>query len=163
MLTLEEQEIDEKTREYRFNIKLLANRLAAITDWLLVKNPKTQNASAIGYFGTSTGAAAALMAASADGNPAAEAIKAIVSRGGRPDLAGGSSYLKQVHAPTLLIVGSKDHPQVIALNQKAIQQLKNVKEKRLVMVPGAGHLFEEPGTLEEAAKHTASWFMHYLN
>jgi putative phosphoribosyl transferase len=158
LLTSEEQKIDEKTREYRFNIKLLANRLCAVTDWLLLENPKTQNAP-IGYFGASTGAAAALMAAAE--SPAADAVKAIVSRGGRPDLAG-SSYLKQVQAPTLLIVGSKDNPQVIALNQKVLQQLKSAKEKRLVMVPGAGHLFEEPGTLEEAARHAASWFDKYL-
>jgi dienelactone hydrolase len=157
LLTSEEEKIDEKTKEYRFNIKLLANRLAVITDWLILKNHETQNL-AVGYFGASTGAAAALMAAA---ERPAEVVKAIVSRGGRPDLAG-SSYLKQVQAPTLLIVGSKDDTQVIALNQKAMQQLKNTKEKRLVMVPGAGHLFEEPGTLEEAAKHAASWFERYL-
>jgi pimeloyl-ACP methyl ester carboxylesterase len=98
--------------------------------------------------------------AAAEG-PIVDVIKAIVSRGGRPDLAG-SSYLKQVQAPTLLIVGNNDNTQVIALNQKSLQQLKNVKEKRLVMVPGAGHLFEEPGTLEEAARHAASWFGKYL-
>jgi putative phosphoribosyl transferase len=158
LLTEEEQKIDEKTREYRFNIKLLANRLTAITDWLRVKNQEILNFT-VGYFGASTGAAAALMAA-AEG-PIVDVIKAIVSRGGRPDLAG-SSYLKQVQAPTLLIVGNNDNTQVIALNQKSLQQLKNVKEKRLVMVPGAGHLFEEPGTLEEAARHAASWFGKYL-
>jgi pimeloyl-ACP methyl ester carboxylesterase len=73
-----------------------------------------------------------------------------------------SSYLKKVQAPTLLLVGSKDNPQVIALNQKALQHLENVKEKKLLMIPGAGHLFEEPGTLEEAANHSASWFEKYL-
>lgn len=158
LLTKEEEKIDEKTKEYRFNIKLLASRLVAITDWLLTENPKTkaQNLS-LGYFGASTGAAAALIAAAE--HPTL--IKAIVSRGGRPDLAD-SSYLKKVQAPTLFLVGSKDNPQVIALNQKALQQLKNAKEKRLVMIPGAGHLFEEPGTLEEAAKHAASWFERYL-
>ena len=156
LLTSEEQKIDERTKEYRFNIKLLANRLAATTDWLLSENPKTQNASSIGYFGASTGAAAALIASVK--HP--DIIKAIVSRGGRPDLAG--SYLKQVQSPTLLMVGSKDNPQVISWNQKSLQQLKNAKEKRLVMIPGAGHLFEEPGTLEEAAKHAASWFERYL-
>jgi pimeloyl-ACP methyl ester carboxylesterase len=165
LLTLEEQAMDEKTKEYRFNVKLLANRLAAITDWLLqLKNPKTQNTTtttSIGYFGASTGAAAALMAAAAAGGEHTDMIRAIVSRGGRPDLAN-SSHLKKVQAPTLLLVGSKDNPQVIALNQKALEQLKSVKEKRLVMIQGAGHLFEEPGTLEEAARHTASWFEHYL-
>lgn len=162
LLTSEEQKIDEKTKEYRFNIKLLANRIAAITDWLALKNPKTQNGSSIGYFGASTGAAAALIAAAKrpTGNDDMM-VKAIVSRGGRPDLAN-SSYLKKVQAPTLFLVGSKDNPQVIALNQKALHQLKNAREKRLVMIPGAGHLFEEPGTLEEAAKHAASWFDKYL-
>jgi putative phosphoribosyl transferase len=155
LLTEEEQEIDEKTREHRFNITLLANRLAAITDWL-VKNVETQNAT-IGYFGASTGAAAGLIASVE--HP--DVVRAIVSRGGRPDLAG-SSYLKQVRTPTLLIVGSNDNTQVIGLNQKALQQLNNAREKRLVIVPGAGHLFEEPGTLEEAAKHAASWFEQYL-
>src|SRR5215210_3675152 len=103
LLTAEEQEIDEKTREYRFNIKLLANRLAAITDWL-VKNSKTQNVT-IGYFGASTGAAAALIASVVE-RPTGDddVVKAIVSRGGRPDLAN-SSYLKKVQAPTLLLVG----------------------------------------------------------
>src|SRR5215211_5754972 len=147
LLTAEEQEIDEKTKEYRFNIKLLANRLTAITEWLL-ENPTTLNLS-VGYFGSSTGAAAAINASAVVERP--NAIRAIVSRGGRPDLAN-SSYLKKVKAATLFLVGSKDNPQVIALNQKALQQLKNAKEKRLVIIPGAGHLFEEPGTLEEAAR-----------
>ncbi len=158
LLTKEEEEIDEETREYRFNIKLLANRVVAVTDWLLLKNPKTQGENiSLGYFGASTGAAAALIAAAE--HP--DLIKAIVSRGGRPDLAD-SSYLKKVQARTLFLVGSKVNPQVIALNQKAIQQLKNAKEKRLIMVPGAGHLFEESGTLEEAAQHATSWFEQYL-
>lgn len=104
------------------------------------------------------------MASASGGRDAADRlvlIKAIVSRGGRPDLAG-STYLNQVQPSSLLIVGSKDKPQVIAWNQKAIQQLKNAKEKRRGMIPGAGHLFEEPGKLEEAARHAASWFEQYL-
>jgi putative phosphoribosyl transferase len=161
LLTEEEQELDERTQEYRFNIKLLANRLSATTEWLLtMKNsikPQGEENLTIGYFGSSTGAAAALIAAVQ--RPAL--VRAIVSRGGRPDLAD-SSYLKKVQAPTLLLVGSEDNTQVIAWNQKSLQQLKNCKEKRLVMVPGAGHLFEEPGTLEEAARHAASWFERYL-
>ena len=164
LLTLEEQLIDEKTREYRFNIKLLADRLAAITDWLLMKNAETQGKNlSVGYFGSSTGAAAALIAAAErpTGN-ADDVVKAIVSRGGRPDLAN-SSHLKRVQAATLLLVGNRDNPQIIALNQKALQQLKNAREKRLVMIPGAGHLFEEPGTLEEVARHAASWFERYLS
>jgi putative phosphoribosyl transferase len=166
LLTEEEQKIDERTREYRFNIKLLANRLVAVTDWLILKNPQTQDVSSIGYFGASTGAAAALIAAAAVQRPAGSSdvstVRAIVSRGGRPDLANSSSHLKRVQAATLFLVGSRDNAQVIALNQKAFQQLKNAKEKRLVMIPGAGHLFEEPGTLEEAARHAASWFEKYL-
>lgn len=159
LLTSEERKIDDRTREYRFNIRLLANRLAAVTDWLLIKNHETRNAYySLGYFGASTGAAAALIAAAERHE---DEVKAIVSRGGRPDLAN-SYHLKKVRAPTLFLVGSKDNQQVIALNQKALQQLKNVGEKRLLMIPGAGHLFEEPGTLEEAAKHAASWFEHYL-
>jgi dienelactone hydrolase len=167
LLTEEEQKIDENTKEYRFDIKLLANRLAAITDWLVHRSFETQNGPTattsttsipkIGYFGSSTGAAAALIAAA----ERRSLVKAIVSRGGRPDLAG-SSYLKKVQSPTLFLVGSRDNSQVIALNQKALQQLKNVKDKRLVMVSGAGHLFEEPGTLEEAARHAASWFERHL-
>jgi len=156
LLTEEEQKIDEKTREYRFNIKLLSTRLAAITNWLIVKNPETQNFT-IGYFGASTGAAAALIASLEH----LDVAKAIVSRGGRPDLAG-SPYLNRVQVPTLLIVGSNDNTQVITWNQKSLRDLKNAKEKRLVMVPGAGHLFEEPGTIEEVARHTASWFERYL-
>jgi pimeloyl-ACP methyl ester carboxylesterase len=92
-------------------------------------------------------------------------VKAIVSRGGRPDWAvggGRSSVLKKVQAATLLLVGGNDTPSIIVLNQKALEQLKSAQEKRLVMVPGAGHLFEEPGTLEEAARHAASWFEKYL-
>jgi dienelactone hydrolase len=163
LLTAEEQEIDERTREHRFNIRLLANRLAGVTNWLITKSQETQNADvSIGYFGASTGAAAALIAAADaivdDGN---SVIRAIVSRGGRPDLAN-SSYLRKVQAPTLFLVGSRDNPQVIALNQKALKELKNAREKRLVMVQGAGHLFEEPGTLEEAARHVSSWFDRYL-
>jgi putative phosphoribosyl transferase len=158
LLDAEEQKIDEKTREYRFNIGLLANRLAAVTDWLLANNDKTQNLS-IGYFGASTGAAAALIAGSAEHR--SNIVKAIVSRGGRPDLANSSS-LKKIQSATLFLVGSRDNMQVIALNQKAFQQLISVKEKRLIIIPGAGHLFEEPGTLEEVARHTASWFERYL-
>lgn len=129
LLTAEEQEIDEKTREYRFNIKLLANRLAAITDWLLLENRKTPNVT-IGYFGASTGAAAALIAAAerTSDEDNMSIVKAIVSRGGRPDLAN-SSYLKKVRAPTLFLVGSKDNPQVIALNQKHCSSSKMPRRK----------------------------------
>lgn len=162
LLTSEEQRIDDRTREFRFNIRLLSNRLAAVTDWLFTQNREIRNANtSIGYFGASTGAAAALIAAAERSAASDDIVKAIVSRGGRPDLAN-SSYLKKVRAPTLFLVGSRDNPQVIGLNQKALKELKNAREKRLVMIPGAGHLFEERGTLEEAAHHTASWFERYL-
>jgi putative phosphoribosyl transferase len=153
LLTADEEKVDNETRRLRFDIPLLASRVSAITDWLVQNH---QNTSSIGYFGASTGAAAALVVA-ANRN---EIIKAIVSRGGRPDLAG-SSVLKRVQAATLLIVGGNDIP-TLTVNQKALHQLKAAKEKRLVIVPAATHLFEEPGTLEEAARHTASWFEKHL-
>lgn len=136
----------------RFDIDLLTRRLLAATAWLQA-DPKTKSLRT-GYFGASTGAAAALQAAAEMGNN----IAAVVSRGGRPDLAGEVA-LSQVIAPTLLIVGSADYG-VIELNEQAYA-LMNC-EKRLMLVPGATHLFEEPGTLEQAAQHAASWFSKYL-
>jgi pimeloyl-ACP methyl ester carboxylesterase len=130
---------------------LLAKRLVGTTDWI-TKNPDTKNLS-IGYFGASTGAAAALVA-SVD---CPDIIKAIVSRGGRPDLAGPA--LPRVKAPTLLIVGENDSP-VIEMNEEALNLLKI--EKKIVIVPGATHLFEEPGTLEEVARLAADWFVNHL-
>lgn len=146
LLTEAEELIDDQTRELRFNIPLLSDRLALTTDWVL-----KQSNLPIGYFGASTGAAAALIAA------AKKKIAAVVSRGGRPDLAG--AYLKQVRAPTLLIVGGDD-PIVIELNQQAYDQL--ICQKELKIVPGATHLFEEPGCLEQVAKWAADWFVQYL-
>ncbi len=151
LLTADEEEVDRVTAHLRFDITLLAQRLAGATDWLL-QYPETRHLR-IGYFGASTGAAAALVAASWR----AEEVAAVVSRGGRPDLAGPS--LSRVRAPTLLIVGGYDEP-VIAMNEDAMQQLS--VEKRLVIVPGATHLFEEPGTLEEVARLAREWFMRYL-
>jgi dienelactone hydrolase len=143
---------DEDTLyENRFDIDLLTRRLNVATEWVL-KQPETQS-FAIGYFGASTGAAAALKAAAALGRK----VGAVVSRGGRPDLALRS--LSQVLAPTLLIVGGRDY-QVIELNQVAYKELKT--EKQLVIIPGATHLFEEPGTLEEVARLAADWFKRYL-
>lgn len=143
---------DEDTLyENRFDIDLLTRRLNVATEWVL-KQPETQS-FAIGYFGASTGAAAALKAAAALGRK----VGAVVSRGGRPDLALRS--LSQVLAPTLLIVGGRDF-QVIELNQVAYKELKT--EKQLVIIPGATHLFEEPGTLEEVARLAADWFKRYL-
>ena len=151
LLTLEEEEIDLRTRHLRFDIGLLASRLVGATDWLL-QNPDTQQLK-IGYFGASTGAGAALVAAAKRG----EVVKAIVSRGGRPDLAG--SALPEVKAPTLLIVGGDDLP-VIAINEDAIAQLHSIK--RLEIVPGATHLFAEPGKLTAVANLAREWFTHYL-
>lgn len=136
----------------RFDIDLLTQRLLAATDWLQ-KNPGTKALKA-GYFGASTGAAAALQAAA----KMQDAIAAVVSRGGRPDLAGAVA-LNQVTAPTLLIVGSADHG-VIELNEQAYALMTCVK--KLVLVPGATHLFEEPGTLEQVAQFAADWFLNCL-
>lgn len=136
----------------RFDIDLLTRRLLAATAWLQA-NPQTQTLR-IGYFGASTGAAAALQAAAEMGNR----ITAVVSRGGRPDLAGETA-LNQVTAPTLLIVGSVDYG-VIELNQQAYALLHC--EKKLTLIPGATHLFEEPGTLEHAADSAANWFAQRL-
>ena len=139
--------------ETRFDIPLLTTRLTAATAWLQ-KYPATQELK-IGYFGASTGAAAALQAAAEPGN----SVAAVVSRGGRPDLAG-ASFLARVRAPTLLIVGGYDDV-VIQLNEEAYAQLHCKKE--LVIVPGATHLFEEPGTLEQVARYAAAWFKRHLD
>lgn len=152
LLTAEEERIDMITAHLRFDIDLLADRLVSVTNWLLT-NPETKNLN-IGYFGASTGAAAALIAAKEHTN----IIKAVVSRGGRPDLA--EKALLDVKAPTLLIVGGEDY-QVIKMNQWALDQLK-AEQKELKIVPGATHLFEEPGTLEEVANLAGEWFKRYL-
>jgi len=151
LLTPEEESIDLRTQEIRFNIPLLADRLVGAVDWLR-QNEATRDLT-IGLFGSSTGAAAALMAAPR--RPGA--IGAIVSRGGRPDLASAS--LRQVEAPTLLIVGGRD-ALVITLNEQAMERLR--VESRLEVVPGAGHLFEEPGALERVAELARDWFQKYL-
>jgi len=151
LLTEDEEKIDDFTAQLRFDIEFLAKRLSGATNWI-IKNPETKNLSK-GYFGASTGAAAALVASVSQSN----AISAIVSRGGRPDLAGAT--LQKVKAPTLLIVGGNDSP-VIKMNQDALNLLK--VEKKLVIVPGATHLFEEPGTLEQVAKLAADWFVAHL-
>jgi pimeloyl-ACP methyl ester carboxylesterase len=143
------EDLDYQTR---FDIPLLTHRLLVATRWVL-QHAQTQRLP-IGYFGASTGAAAALQAAAA----VPELIKAVVSRGGRPDLAGAHD-LARVTAPTLLLVGGHD-PEVLELNQEALQRLTGAKE--LVVVPGATHLFEEPGTLEAVARQAAAWFSHHL-
>jgi putative phosphoribosyl transferase len=151
LLTAEEEEVDLRTRHLRFDIELLAQRLAGATDWLR-RNPDTRDLR-IGYFGASTGAGAALIAAAERPDDAF----AVVSRGGRPDLAGEA--LSLVRAPTLLIVGGEDEP-VIRMNEEALARLR--VEKRLEIIPGAGHLFEEPGALEEVARLAAEWLARHL-
>jgi putative phosphoribosyl transferase len=152
LLTPEEEETDVVTAEYRFNIALLAERLIGATQWL--RNDLLTSRFPFGYFGASTGAAAALIAAA----KLSDEVVAVVSRGGRPDLAG--DYLPNVVAPTLLLVGSLD-TEVIELNRLAMDQMTN--EKELMLVPGATHLFEESGTLEEVAKLSINWFLRYLH
>lgn len=152
LLTPSEEAIDLQTRQLRFDIPLLATRLRQVTDWLRQQESLSQ--IPLGYFGASTGAAAALMAAA----ERPTAIGAIVSRGGRPDLAGQS--LLRVAAPTLLIVGGHD-PVVLELNQTALQLLPCAKQ--LTIVPGATHLFEEPGSLERVAALASDWFCTYLS
>ncbi|MEV0425422.1 dienelactone hydrolase family protein [Micromonospora sp. NPDC050495] len=151
LLTPEEDARDEVTAELRFDIGLLAERLAAIVDW--VAADPALGRLPVGLFGASTGAAAALVAAAA--RP--DRVGAVVSRGGRPDLAGSS--LAAVRAPTLLLVGGLDE-QVIVLNEQARDQLGEVAELRIV--PGATHLFEEPGTLDQVAEQAGAWFGSHL-
>ncbi|HTU20583.1 MAG TPA: dienelactone hydrolase family protein [Gemmataceae bacterium] len=152
LLTEEEEAVDEYSSHLRFDIGLLVERLADATEWL-AEDTRTAGLS-VGYFGASTGGGAALVAAA----HCPERIGAVVSRGGRPDLAGEA--LPAVRAPTLLIVGGNDQP-VIGLNEKALAQL-GAPIKKLVIVPGATHLFEEPGKLEEVAQLAAEWFTRYL-
>jgi putative phosphoribosyl transferase len=152
LLTPQEEAVDQQTAELRFNIPLLAERLVGATQWV-ARGPSTRSLT-IGYFGASTGAAAALVAAAR----LPSAVAAVVSRGGRPDLAGAS--LAQVRAAVLLIVGAKDE-MVLSLNRQALQRLQ-CRHKDLVIVPGATHLFEEPGALEHAAQSAADWFAQYL-
>jgi len=151
LLTPDEEAIDARTTHLRFDISLLAQRLIGATDWLS-DHPDTRGLR-VGYFGASTGAAAALVAAAVR----AAAVGAVVSRGGRPDLAGRALAL--VRAPTLLIVGGRD-AQVLELNREAFAQL--TCEKRLEIVPGATHLFEEPGALDRVAFLARDWFERYL-
>lgn len=151
LLTPEEESVDLHTREHRFNIGLLAERLVQATEWATQQN-ETRDLR-IGYFGSSTGAAAALIAAA----ELPDETGAVVSRGGRPDLAG--AWLSKLKAPTLLIVGGEDDV-VIELNEQARAQIKC--ECKIEIVPGATHLFEEPGTLEQVAKLASDWFVNHL-
>ncbi len=149
LLTAQEAAIDEVTRQFRFDIPRLGRRLVATTDWARERRAELP----IGYFGASTGAAAALIAAAARPND----VRVVVSRGGRPDLAGEA--LDAVRAATLLIVGSEDR-QVITLNTTALDRMRCTR--RLMLVPGATHLFEEPGALDEVTRLATEWFKRYL-
>jgi dienelactone hydrolase len=151
LLTAREEQRDYLSGELRFNITLLAVRVVAVTDWVVEHEPTS--GLGVGLFGASTGAAAALVAAA----QRTDSVQAVVSRGGRPDLAG--DFLRMVHQPTLLIVGGND-PQVIELNRKAMTELGG--PKRLEIVPGATHLFEEPGTLQQVARLAEDWFLEHL-
>jgi len=150
LLSAEEGRVDAVTAEYRFDIDLLATRLRETADWLAEQQGSAEH---IGFFGASTGAAAALVAA----NHTRQRIAAVVSRGGRPDLAG--SELDDVDSPTMLIVGARDS-QVLALNREAYERMPC--ERKLVIIEGATHLFEEPGTLVAAASHARDWFLKYF-
>jgi dienelactone hydrolase len=152
LLTREEEAVDIRTRQLRFDIRLLARRLVDATNW--VKREADLWHMRIGYFGSSTGGGAALVAAAELG----DGVGAVVSRGGRPDLAG-SDALQRVEAPTLLIVGGLDGP-VIGMNEEAYAWLRC--EKELKILPGATHLFEESGKLEEVARLAAEWFRRHL-
>jgi putative phosphoribosyl transferase len=152
LLTATEEEADRVTGVHRFDIELLAHRLIGTIDWL---RGEREIALPIGLFGASTGAAAALVASAERADDAG----AVVSRGGRPDLAGAG--LGRVIAPTLLLVGGND-PQVLELNKRALQLLR-APVKQLVVVPGASHLFDEPGTLDAVARLAAEWFTEHLD
>jgi putative phosphoribosyl transferase len=152
LLTPREEAIDNRTAHLRFDIDLLADRLAGAIEWL-AREPSTSKLR-VGMFGASTGGGAALVAAAR----VPERVAAVVSRGGRPDLAGAA--LPKVKAPTLLIVGGDDVP-VIGMNREAYDQMQC--ERRMEIVPGASHLFEEPGTLERVAELAREWFVRYLS
>lgn len=149
LLTVQEQESERHSHHLRFDIGLLASRLLQVLAW----SAEATGGLDLGLFGSSTGAAAALAAAAYEPG----LVKAVVSRGGRPDLAG--KLLSRVQTPTLFLVGSKDE-EVRGLNEQAIIQMK--APTRLEIVPGAGHLFEEPGAQEQVAQITSSWFGHFL-
>jgi dienelactone hydrolase len=152
LLTADEESLDARTAQLRFDVSMLADRLINVTDWL--GTHAKSRALHVGYFGASTGAAAALMAAA----ERPDVVRAVVSRGGRPDLAGPA--LGRVKAPTLLIVGGDDVP-VIGMNQSALGRL-SAKTKKLEIVPGATHLFEEPGTLDRVCDLALDWFETHL-
>ncbi len=153
LLTADEEKIDNQTRELRFDIGLLSKRLISAIDWVM-NNPGIKNLT-VGLFGASTGAAAALIAAAERPN----VVSAIVSRGGRPDLAG-KDILRKAQSPTLLLVGGNDE-EVLKLNENALKDIK-AEKKKLTIIPGATHLFEEQGKLEEVARIASGWFRCYF-
>ena len=150
LLTESEEQADLRTREYRFNIALLAERVLSALDRIR-KHPAVEGLP-VGLFGASTGAAAALVAAAGD-----QSVRSVVSRGGRPDLAGDA--LRHVSAPTLLLVGGRD-PRILKANRQASRELS--APHRIVVIPGATHLFEEPGALERVAELATAWFDEHL-
>ena len=154
LLTASEEEIDLQTRHLRFDIDLLARRTTGVVEWIARQG--YDYAATIGLFGSSTGAAAALITAAQLPNH----VQAVVSRGGRPDLAG--TALPDVQAPTLLIVGGNDSA-VIHLNEQALAQMQSGENKKLKIVAGASHLFQEPGALEHAARLAREWFQTHLS
>jgi alpha-beta hydrolase superfamily lysophospholipase len=153
LLTTDEEWQERYTRHLRFDIPLLSDRLGGATVWL--QNIHEVKDLPVGYFGASTGGGAAIVAAAELPNR----VTAVVSRGGRPDLAGDA--LEVVQAPVLLIVGGDDDV-VLQLNREAMERMKSAAAKKLEIIPGATHLFEEPGTLEQAAEHAKNWFVKYL-
>jgi putative phosphoribosyl transferase len=157
LLSSEEKEADIASRHLRYDIELLARKFSEVTKWLL-QEPKTKNLK-IGYFGSSTDAAAAIVAA-ASFNNSNNIVKALVLRSGRLDLTEGQ--LSKIAAPTLLIVGGCDDARLIGINKAALKELKNARDKELALLPGAGHLFEEPGKIEEVAMIAVEWFETYL-
>jgi dienelactone hydrolase len=154
LLTPQEEEIDQHTHHMRFDINMLARRTVGAVEWLDLE-PYARELK-VGLFGSSTGAAAALITAA----DLPEKVDAVVSRGGRPDLA--DTALRKVRAPTLLLVGSNDEI-VIELNQEALNRMQPGAEKKMIVVPGASHLFDEPGTLEYAARLAREWFAEHLD
>jgi dienelactone hydrolase len=156
LLTEEEEKVDAITGEHGFNVELLADRLISVTDWI-IKQENTRG-MILGYFGASTGAAAALIAA--DRQPGN--VSAIVSRGGRVDLSSEYASLQNIKCPTLFIVGENDH-QVTQWNQRILDtSLENVEKKKMIAIQGASHLFEEDGKLEEVARKASGWFRCYF-
>jgi putative phosphoribosyl transferase len=153
LLTQQEEGVDVQTAEFRFDIPRLGSRVVRATDWIQAR--EDLRGQRIGYFGASTGAAAALLAAA----ERPDSVHAVVSRGGRPDLAGAGLHV--VKAPTLLIVGELDEP-VIEMNQEAMSKMERAKVVELMIVPGATHLFEEPGTLAQVEQLAGDWFTRYL-